>query len=381
MGKVVVENQAWMPRPKYASWWVCSGREALALLCNILSLGDSDEVLLPSYLCLEALRPFLQARVRVRFYPVSQSLRISARTVAERISSRTKLVLLVHYFGLPLPLRLFRELRSLQPAVAIVEDCVQAGLSFNAEGRLVGQDGDFSIFSYRKLLPLPDGGVLFANIPSRSVQLNNDWPWRWGFLACRLAGMTLKSVYERHPAAMRKICFRNWLLQADRILAKHPVLGSASFWSRRLLWRISIEKAWAQRRWNFLYLLNSLLSDPDAFAVRPLYRSLPDGACPLGFPLLAQDRDGIRIRLIQQGVYPPIHWELPAVIDRHEFSEAHALAARIMTLPIDQRYGKDDIDRMLRLLRKPGDRIWPVGMQLGKPSIKSTTGVDIPQKS
>jgi dTDP-4-amino-4,6-dideoxygalactose transaminase len=75
----------------------------------------------------------------------------------------------------------------------------------------------------------------------------------------------------------------------------------------------------------------------------PFYRKLPAGVCPLGFPILAKDRDGLKKMLIKNRIYPPIHWKLPSEVDKEEFSASWQISKHILTIPIDQRYKTEDM--------------------------------------
>jgi hypothetical protein len=80
-----------------------------------------------------------------------------------------------------------------------------------------------------------------------------------------------------------------------------------------------------------------------------VFPRLPAEVVPLGFPVRAPRRDAIRQALFAQEIYPPVHWPLPGVPER--FADSHLLAAEIMTLPCDQRYGPAEMERMATLVR------------------------------
>ena len=72
---------------------------------------------------------------------------------------------------------------------------------------------------------------------------------------------------------------------------------------------------------------------------------------PLGFPLRVLERDRVRDALFDQEIYPPVHWPLKGVVPRR-FVESHRLSAEILTLPCDQRYCPDDMERMASIVTK-----------------------------
>jgi len=55
--------------------------------------------------------------------------------------------------------------------------------------------------------------------------------------------------------------------------------------------------------------------------------------------------------LFDDNIYPPIHWNIDNIVP-DEFEESHVLSHHIMTLPCDQRYGKNDMKRMAEIVLK-----------------------------
>jgi hypothetical protein len=101
----------------------------------------------------------------------------------------------------------------------------------------------------------------------------------------------------------------------------------------------------AQRRVaNYRLLLNKL-------GDIALFTHLPENVVPLGFPLRVRRRDSLRQILFDNQIYPPVHWPTQGIVPQ-EFSESHKLADEIMTLPCDQRYGGEDMERMASIILK-----------------------------
>ena len=101
----------------------------------------------------------------------------------------------------------------------------------------------------------------------------------------------------------------------------------------------------SQRRRDNYAVLQQQLAD---LAIFP---ELPDAVVPLGFPIRIANRDAVRRALFDEAVYPPVHWPVPASVpDR--FGDSRRLAADIMTLPCDQRYGAEDMHRLADCIKK-----------------------------
>jgi len=74
---------------------------------------------------------------------------------------------------------------------------------------------------------------------------------------------------------------------------------------------------------------------------------------PLGFPIRVRNREALRRRFLEHGICPAIHWPLEGFVPAG-FVESHRLAADMLTLPCDQRYGDDDMARLAELVRRYG---------------------------
>ena len=157
-----------------------------------------------------------------------------------------------------------------------------------------------------------------------------------------------------------KVMFRNLFAWSEALLASYPKPAPMSSLSRRLISSMNLKTITQIRRRNFRFLLSRLEQDE---RLVPLYAALPDGVCPLGFPVLAEDRDGLVQHLIEHHVYPPIHWELPKEVDSDQFPEAWSVSDHILTLPVDQRYDEDHMGRVVDIIKsyQPAKVVWATG--------------------
>ena len=136
---------------------VSSGSAALELALQALGAGAGDEVIVPSYVC-DAL---WQAVRRSGATPVladadPDTLSLSAKDAAARMTGRTRAVIVPHAFGLAVDLEPFRAL-----GVPVVEDCAQA-LGAVVEGRPAGARGALAVCSFyaTKMLATGEGGAV-----------------------------------------------------------------------------------------------------------------------------------------------------------------------------------------------------------------------------
>lgn len=318
---------------------VTSGRTALSLVAQRLqSAGFGGRWLVPAYLCPSVLQPLREARVEIELYGVGTQLQPDAGLLLRTIERDPPAVLLViDYFGFP-PADA-DALSALRDACTIVEDCVHGSL-LELPDPAAGRIGDVAFTSFRKYLPLPDGGVLVGSsgdsLPPAAIAA----------VAPHLLGQLLRGAFGAGELSGDHIerAFLDLLARGDRTLDGRVPYEAMSEVSRTLLARIDLPEVAERRRRNFRALA-SLLA-PDA-RWAPLFDCLPAGVSPLVYPLriFGGRRDAVRAALAAQRIYCPVHWVLPAEIDRARFPDEHRLADEILGLPIDQRYEEEHMKR------------------------------------
>ncbi len=139
---------------------VSSGTAALHLALLALEVGRDDEVVMPSFVC----TALLHAVRYVRAIPVladvnPETLNIDVRDLKQRLTKRTKAVIVPHMFGLPADIR---EIAAL--GIPVVEDCAQS-LGSRYGGAPTGGFGTLSVFSFyaTKVICTGEGGMIAAN--------------------------------------------------------------------------------------------------------------------------------------------------------------------------------------------------------------------------
>ena len=332
--------------------WQSSGRSAIAAALSSSSLqhhrGRRNTFLLPSYLCESIIQPFRGVGLNVRFYPVSGDLTINLTALRDRVDENTLGVLLVRYFGFNSQPDLTSALHRLFPDLTIIDDRTHFLLSDLASG--YSPEAEIAVYSVRKWGPFPDLGLVtsppgFCEIEQLTGTARNRARHR--FFLLRTLGILLRTAYFAVPVAgLRSISLRpfKW---AERSLDKDIPNGPPSSLTKWLWQRWDWPSVWRRRRENYSVLLENW---PDRIA-QPLFTSLPPETCPLGFPIRTVARDRIRKRLIQAGIYPPVHWVRPIAVAADAFPASAELAQQELTLPIDQRYTSKDMRYLIRVLK------------------------------
>lgn len=305
----------WRVEPRLA-WENASS--ALSALVTQLRPGA---VWLPGYLCAHmaaAVPPALR-----RFFPLTGDL--DPDTAALTALAPGDLVLAVNYFGRA-PGAGWRGVVGAHPQVSFVEDCAQA-LDPGAPPW-----GDWRLYSPRKLMGVPEGGLLVP-VSAR---------------ACAIEGPRLPP--DPQGAARRRLPMQLRARDPMNNALWHPLFQAAETSgevSERAMDPAALERLAAvdprpmiaARRANFARL-DARLAD------HGLLRRPGADFAPFGYPVLvpAARRDAVLGRLHDAGIFAAIHWrELAAPAG---MTAEHALAARLITLPCDHRYGPAGMERV-----------------------------------
>ena len=329
-------------------YWFATGRAALLAGLRALRIGPGDEVLLPSYLCESVVTPVQAVGATPAFYPVGRDFTVDPALVDRAVGPRTRAVVVIHYLGVPGPVESLRDLCQ-RRGVALIEDCAHALYSRHGDTPL-GSYGDLAIFSPWKSLPLPDGGLLVLNRPDLAARVPAERPSvrQTAFrLAYRALGTFEQAIgWSPRLALLQRPGLRRSL--HEQVSAGPVIMEAGSAVAGRLMRGARPSFVVGRRRRNIARLLEVC---QDLTWATPVFRSLPDGVCPLGLPLVAEDRDRWRDALLRHGVNVRTYWErLPSAVDIDRFPDAAWLRDRILVLPVHQRLPSGGVEWLARLL-------------------------------
>jgi perosamine synthetase len=144
---------------------VCNGTAALAAAYSCaLNLGD--EVVVPAFTYEASAGAAVRCGARPVFADVSLStFLIDVDDVAEKISRKTKAILLVHLFGNVAEMRALNEVAE-DHGLCVIGDCCQA-IGSRYMGRGLGEVHDMCCYSFypSKVITTGEGGMVTANNP------------------------------------------------------------------------------------------------------------------------------------------------------------------------------------------------------------------------
>jgi len=287
-----------------------SGRACLRLM---LEAARPRRVLVPFFICDSALVPFELTATPVTFYGVTPSLEPQLPSLSEG-----DWILYVNYFGLKGECAV-----QLQDGnTRVIVDDTQAFFQR-------GYARAWSFNSARKFFGVPDGAYAYGDrLAERAPEARVDAVCI-DHLVNRLAG--------RHEVA-----YRQYLEHEKRVSAD---VQQPSALAERILSGIDYDRARERRRRNFAFVHKTLgRMNTLAIALEP-----SADAVPYCYPFLPEQVIA-REPLWRSQIFVPELWPELATRPAAAFAWERDLAARLLPLPIDHRYGAVDMERMCDLI-------------------------------
>jgi len=175
---------------------VGNGTLALDVALKALGIGPGDEVIVTPRTFIASVSSVINAGATPVFAEIEHdSGNISARTIAQVLTPRTRAVICVHLGGWPCDMDPIMDLAQ-QHGLKVIEDCAQAhGARY--KGRNVGSIGHVNAWSFCQDKIMTTGGE------GGMVTTNDEALWR-AMWAYKDHGKSYEAVFERqHPPGFR----------------------------------------------------------------------------------------------------------------------------------------------------------------------------------
>lgn len=308
--------------------WFISGTAALEYIIRDMQAGTVLKTVgVPSWCCSCMIQPFLNAGLQVVFYPVYVDG--GALTCDYRPVSSCDAVLVLSYFG-------YVRLKTVgHPGGILIRDLTH---SLFCDSR---EEAQYYFGSLRKWAGFWTGGYGWKQTSWQNTQpVPLAEP---SYLQQRCNAMSMKLDYLRGATDQKDYLVR--FEEAEDFLDYCGILGSCE---RDIHCARHLDGAYikARRRENVRILL-------EAVKDIALFPEMQEDDCPMFVPILLPDRasrDKLRRYLISQEIYCPVHWPVSGI---HVLGpKESALCERSMSLVCDQRYGPEDMARIVDVLRK-----------------------------
>lgn len=332
-----VENHLFAYMSRYKTEWFDYGRSAI----SHIPYPEGKTVLLPEFLCESVIRCF--SRDKIKFYRINENLEIDLEDLQKKTDRNVGCIYITHYFGYLQQEEVLKTIREIADAnhIMVVEDTTQ---SLFSEHLLYG---DYALASVRKWMPVPMGGVLYTGyenvLPEADAILQSTDNTR--AYAMVLKDIFLKSEYDTN------LIYRKLFAECEEQIEDAESPGRMSDFTEYIIKCVDIGQLIERRKQNYIRLSKAL----EKTGIRPV-RELKEKEVPLVYPIRAGDRDAFRNYLTDHKIYCAVHWPFDGIFAEQR-PNAQKNAASLLSLPIDQRYGEEEIDYM-------ADVIWRYGGDL-----------------
>jgi hypothetical protein len=191
-------------------------------------------------------------------------------------------------------------------------------------------DGIDTFYSVRKFFGVPDGAYLYTDKPLQ-LEFEQDCSYE------RMSHL-LKRI-DLSPEAGYQDFRTNEELLCNQEIKRMSRLTEA------LLCGIDYESVKRKRRENYAFLENALKDS------NLIHLKMEDECVPMVYPYLSDDGFSLKKKLIDYNLFVATYW--PNVFEWCEEEEREfVLAINCCFLPIDQRYGKEEMERIIDLIIK-----------------------------
>lgn len=305
---------------------VANGLDALILALKAFNFDKNDEILVPSNTYIATILSIIHNGLKpILVEPDIETYNIDPKKIEEKISSRTKAIMIVHLYGKVCEMDPILQLAN-KYDLKVIEDCAQAhGACY--KGKKAGSFGDFGAFSFyptKNLGAIADAGALTTN--------NSDLYDR--VYALRNYGSSIKyfNDYAGFNSRLDEI-------QAAFLSIKLKELDTINEKKRKLasIYLNGLNKQFIKPR-----------VDKDYYDVYHI------------FNIRHEKRDDIRAYLLKKGIKTEIHYPLApnkqkamvGIISDQPSPIAEEIHNTTLSLPISSMHSEQEIEYVVETLNK-----------------------------
>lgn len=339
----------WLPKNTLLT---SCARHAIYQGCKALGLKKGDGVLAPGFICNTVTLPMEKAGLRIHTFNLNKDLSIDWEDLLKNLKKGPKIKALVwyHYLGIPIEFEKVRQFCK-QHNLLFIEDCAH-GLFTQINGKPCGQGGDIAVFSIFKMIPVLHAGALVINNPKyrlknkpKALDLSQDYLDNLSHIELYRHQLYMQS--QNSSSQVLRMGYKSFAKIAMKNQTQYDQIFKIDEVSRTVMLNVDPQKVRQTRANNFKFYLKH-------FKDISVFKVLPNGACPLSFPIWTKERDALRKRIEAKGVEGLTYWPdylLPkGAMKKHPNSKW--LADSILSIPSHQDLGIDELNYVSQTLKE-----------------------------
>lgn len=280
----------------------------------ILRARRYKKVYVPYYTCEAVMEPVNKLGISYEFYHIDVHLEIKDRFTLKE----NEALLYTNYFGLK---QRYVEQLATKVGSKLIVDNTQAFFAKPLEGI-------DTFYTCRKFFGVPDGAYLYCK---RELDVDIVQDYSYDRVVHLMKRIDLSAEEGFHD-------FR----RVEDVLENQPIRIMSRL-TQRIMRSLDYEVVAEKRRCNYYILYEALSKENN------LELPLENDAVPMAFPYFVSIK-GLREKLIENKIFVPRYW--PNVLERTATDDIdYLLAYQMQPLPIDQRYGEDDMNRIISIVK------------------------------
>lgn len=278
----------------------------------ILKVKKYRKIYVPYYICDCILQPIVEENLEYEFYSINNKF----EPIFNKKISEDECFLYVNYFGI--------NSKSVNKVRHSFRNLIIDNTQAFFELPLLETD---TIYSARKFFGVPDGGYLYID-KILDCEIKQDISYdRFSHLLKRVDTSANES-YE--------------LFRKSEESLNNCGMKKMSQLTQSILANINYENAKCKRNTNFMYLHDKL----NKYNELKFDMSYING--PMVYPLLVKD-NALRQKFIDNKIYVATYWsEVRDIVSKDSFE--YLLTENLLPLPIDQRYGREEMVYIMKIL-------------------------------
>ncbi|MCF0189851.1 MAG: hypothetical protein HUJ96_01185 [Marinilabiliaceae bacterium] len=290
-----------------------SGRHALEYILR--GLGSIRCLYIPYFTCDVVLQPIERLNVHHKFYHINEALELAETIQLEE----NDYMLYTNYYGIKD--EYVSQLSEYFKDHLIIDNAQALFCQVHPESH--------QIYSPRKFVGMPDGGIAVTPIPDKTETLPTDVSHDRCSHLLKRTELTPSEGYADFKANSKKI--------AEVTLAKMSII------SQNILCSVDLDIIYKRRIENFKKL-HKVLGESNKLKIP----SLDTFSCPLVYPYWTENKE-LKKHLLLNNIFVATYWSNVFEWTKPDEFE-YQIAEHVICIPIDQRYNGDDIKRIIETI-------------------------------
>ena len=297
----------------------------------------------PAYFCNEVLDPLRDKNIVLNFYPIKTNLEPDWDYLNNKlIKSPADVFVIVHYFGFIFPVDKANEICK-KFNMVLIEDGAHVLNKTTAIGN------NFRIYSPRKILAVPEIGILISKKPiNNKVNLNkiNTILFFWIF-----------KYFTQYILSLFNFNWHSFNANNNNTIKNTKSISHQQFPTKFSLKLLNLHEKniniYAKSRLRNYLMIDKSISKMNN--IEPLFKILPKEYAPYVFPLIVKgDVSIIKNKLLHDGI-PVTNWpELPLEVLQlsSDYNYSIWLSKHLLLLPVHQSLKTKEINYIVSSLKK-----------------------------